>query len=250
MARRIDLVRHPDKEGDAAGIYLGNNAQITEKGWREADVIVERLAGLPHEHIMSSEIGRARELAQLYAKRLKYKHATSTPLLNEIDKPQFLAGLKRTDPIHVGVMQIIRASFESGKIPELTDELQQMISERLSLNLPRVIQVKSRRELEDDMRALFTLFSGLSRTSVLCVSHAKMIAAIVHWVYKNEKTLTGFYEEADRALKIDTTGITTLTLEPDRRTGEIRWHILRINDTEHYDRHMTDELNALVKRLT
>lgn len=248
MANRIDLVRHPDKEGDAEGLYIGPDARITERGWQEAEVVVERLSRLPHELIMCSQVPRAIGLAKMYAERLKYEHLEPNALLNEIDKPRFLRGLLRADPIHVGVMQTIRDCFDSGQPPELSDALHGMIEAQLGLTLPRRIHVKDRAQLEAETRALFRFIEARPEEAVLGVSHAKRIASLVHWTYRNG-TLERFYEEADKNLTIDTTGITTLVRKPDRRTKKMRWQVLTVNDTSHYEEATTRKFLEMIGRL-
>lgn len=249
MANRIDLVRHPDKEGDREGVYRGADAKITEQGWREAEVVIERLVSFPHERIVSSEIPRAKALAELYARRLGYERIDHLAFLNEIDKPKFLVGLERTDPIHVEVMQTIRDCFDSGKLPMLSDRLRDDIRHRLGLDLPPCIKVKGRAEVEAETAIAFKAFRAYTESSILVVCHAKRIASYVHWVYKNCRTLEGFYGEADQNLTIDTTGITTLLWKRDRRTGEMRWHVGAVNDTAHYEAAKNREFEQLVKAL-
>lgn len=248
MANRIDLVRHPDKEGDAEGRYIGPDARITKKGWEEAEILVDRLAQLPHELVICSQISRAIGLAEMYVDRLAYEDFEPTPLLNEIDKPKFLRGLLRSDPIHVGVMQTIRDCFDSGEPPMLNETLHELIRSQLQLKLPRRIQVKSRADLEIETRALFRYVEARPEEAILGVSHAKRIASLVHWTYCNG-TLERFYQEADKNLTIDTTGITTIVRKPDRRTGTMRWQVLSVNDTSHYEEATTRRLIRMIEAL-
>jgi hypothetical protein len=94
--------------------------------------------------------------------------------------------------------------------------------------------VKTRRELEEETKRAFATVEAYPWESIVLVCHAKRIASYVHWVYRNG-TLEGFYKEADRHLLLDTTGVTILSRRPDRRTGEVRWHIGTVNDFSHYN---------------
>ena len=249
MANRIDLVRHPKKEGENEGLYLGTQAQITSEGWEETEVLINRLMRMPHDVVVTSQIPRAIQLARVYAERLGNPEPESFEFFNEIDKPQWLVGLHRSDPIHVRVMKTIRDSFDSARVPLLTTDLQQEIACRLGLDLPLRINVKGRRALEAQMQRIFNYFDSLDANTALCVTHAKLIGAILHWQNSGQKSLKGFYQTTDRNYKFHTTGITTLVREPDRRTGELHWHIEAVNDTSHYDAAKHQELEELLKQL-
>jgi broad specificity phosphatase PhoE len=216
MANTWILIRHPDKEGDAKGIYAGNLASITAKGELEITDVIDRLLLWDDkpDMVLTSSIPRAVALGRYVAAALDIRNVVSTPIFNEIDKPQSLVGLRRDSPEHEGVMGAVRELFDSNQVPE-------------------GVPVKSREEVEEETREAFSLIENLSCETVLLVSHAKRIASYVHWVWENCETLEGYYRKSDRNLKVDTTGITVLKRLPDRRTGEVHWHIQSLNDTSH-----------------
>lgn len=253
MADRIDLVRHPDKDGDAEGIYLGWNATISNRGAEEAEYVVRRLGQFPHELIVSSQIPRAITLAKMYGERLNVPVMTD-PLFNEIAKPQFLVGLHREDPIHIEVTRIIRDAFDDDGEALLPADLQKRIWDQLGLAVDAKLKIENRTDLERRVENIFRRFDVLRREdsvqvhSALIVSHAKLIAAIIQ--YGMCGTLRGFYSQGDRVLKINTTGITTFVREPDRRPPyDSIWKIANVNDTAHIDRSMEDKLHGLAHQL-
>ena len=212
MANRWIIVRHPHKEGEDEGIYLGDAARTTEKGKAQAEVLIERLQRFDPDGVVSSAIPRAAELAEMFGKRLE-RPVLVDPIFNEIGKPSFFVGLSRTDPLYTSVLEEIREGFDDDRIPE-------------------GVSVKTRSELEEETKRAFATVEAYPWETIVLVSHAKRIASYVHWVYRNE-TLEGFYREADRNLILDTTGLTILARKPDRRTGEVRWHIDTVNDFSH-----------------
>lgn len=252
MANRVDIVRHPTKVGEDEGIYLGWDAQVSERGWWEAEVVVKRLAEMPHDLIACSELPRSQALAKMYGDRLGLPVQTY-PILNEIKKPAYLVGLQRTDPIHVQVTKIIRDAFAEDRVPMLTEELQVEIKKRQGINAPLEIPIESRQMLEEKAAKTFLQFEnftnkdGTQVQSTLAISHAKNIASLLQFALLG--TLKGFYTGFDRNLKVSNTGISTFIREPDRRTGELIWKVGSVNDTSHIDRDTTANLQAIVGKL-
>jgi broad specificity phosphatase PhoE len=216
MANTWILIRHPDKEGDAEGIYLGDKAQITPRGELQITDVLDRLkhwAEKP-EIVLSSKLPRTEALALHVAEVLGIEKAEPNQLFNEIDKPQSLVGLRRNSREHERIMREVRRLFDQNRTP-------------------KGVSVKRRTQVQRDVREAFTHIENLPHDIALTVSHAKRIAAYVHWVWKGCKTLRGYYAETDRTLKFDTTGVTVLKRIPNRRTGRLHWHVQTINDTSH-----------------
>ena len=234
MANTWILIRHPNKVGDDEGLYLGDTADITDSGWQQMPLVTDRLKLLHPDAITCSLFPRAITLADHIAAQLGVETVLKHGLFNEIAKPRFLIGMRRDDPIHIEVMQAIRDQFDDDTIP--TDLL-------------RGEKIERRSELEDRVRKAFQYVESLPLAEVvLTVSHAKFIAALVHWLWENG-TLKGYYPKADRSLKISTTGITILSREPNRRTGEIEWLIKTINEEAHIDAGEYEALASLLRNV-
>ncbi len=231
MANTWICIRHPDKVGDKEGVYLGNQATITEKGRSQINEIIKRLASwnIKPEMVLGSSLERSVLLAKHVAFHLNLPVHTNQ-LFNEIDKPEFLVGERRTSRVHEQTMRAIRKLFDENKVPP-------------------GVRVKKRTELERETRETFKCIEQFSCDTVLLVGHAKRIASYAHWILKNEKTLRGYYQEADRNLVFDTTGITIFVRKPDRRTGRIHWHIQSLNDTAHAEYEENTDLIELAKKL-
>lgn len=236
MANKLILIRHPDKAGDNEGVYLGNTALITEQGERQIPLVIGRLRLLVPEAVTCSIFPRAVLLAERIAGELKLPVPIRSEFFNEIDKPQFLVGMRRDDPVHVEVMQAIRDQFDEDRVPT---------------ELLRGESIKSRTELEEEIRRTFVFVenfsygSPISPHTLLAVTHAKRIAAILHWLY-HKGSLKGYYQTTDEVLKISTTGITILTREPNRRTNELQWHIRTVNEEAHMEVGLEQEFQQLL----
>jgi len=242
MANIWVLIRHPDKVGDKEGIYFGDTATITEFGRQQMTLVIARLKLLCPAVVTCSMFPRAVMLAEHIAAELGLGEPVQTGLLNEIDKPRFLIGLKRTDPLHQDVMQAIRDGWDADTVPE---------------HLLRGEKIRSRSEVEHDLDRLFTMVEGFLPTHhapapevMLSVSHAKTIAAIGQKILSKDGSLVGYYDMADRAFKVSTTSITILKRRPNRRTGELQWHIQTWNEESHTDIGFDEELRSIIKDVT
>lgn len=239
MANVLILIRHPKKMGDEEGIYLGDLAEITQEGEQELPLVTARLKLIGPTALICSMFPRAYTLAKYIATELGLGLPIQLRQLNEIDKPQFLRGRKRRGRLHTRVMRTIRRLWNANKVPT---------------ELLRGEKIRTRKEVERDIKYLFRFVENFSlphgdpETDIVCaVSHAKTIAAIVHWVYRGDGTLLDYYEQADRALKVNTTGITILRREPNRRTGKIEWVIDTTNERSHTEIGHDEELRSLIK---
>lgn len=229
MRQILLLLRHPEKEDDLDGIYRGHEAKITERGLRQVEAVTSMLVDLQIDAILSSALMRTGLMAAHIADRLQ-RPVTIEPLLNELDKPKHLIGKRYDHPEARALMQEHRDRFDEDHVPEGSG-------------------LQSRSMLEQEMRDLFTRIERMPQHRILAVTHAKRIAACRHWVYKGERTLEGYYREADRTLLIENTDIFVLIRQPDRRTGEPHWHIgslesLRRADDGLFDSALLDSLAA------
>lgn len=236
MAKKVIFIRHPHKVGDDEGIYPGDTAEIAPQGYKEMQLVIPRLRLLNPTVILSSIMPRAKTLAQFVSRELGFPEPYYWPYLNEIEKPQFLAGLRRDDPEAQRVMRAIRDQWDADTVPT---------------ELLRGVRIRRRTEVEQDIRMLLKQIRLLQPSQVfpvtdvvLCVSHAKTIAAIGQMVF--EDTLLGYYQKADRAFKVSTTGITILTFEPNRRTGQGDWAIETWNEKVHIEQGVEDELISIL----
>ena len=217
MANTWIMIRHPHKEGDAEGMYYGNESGITPEGYLQITEVIDRLRkwNQTPQLVTTSTLPRAYIPAKAIAHTLRVP-VVPADLFDEIDKPAVLVGKRRSSREHIRVMRLVRALFDENKVPE-------------------GIHVKRRTQLETQTRQAFRYIEQLPCETVLTMSHAKRIASYLHWVLKNEKTLRGYYAESDPNFTIDTMGITVLRRKPDRRTGHIHWHVQTVNDTAHAD---------------
>ena len=83
---RLLIVRHgdPDYEHDT----------LTEKGWREAELLSERLSKLPVKEFYVSPLGRAKDTASLTLQKMNREAMSVAQGVRHEDRPTGLLGSK------------------------------------------------------------------------------------------------------------------------------------------------------------
>ena len=79
------FVRHGESEGNAARVFTGQtDSPLTARGREQAAAVAEELAQVKFDRIVSSDLSRTRDTADVIAKRLG-KPVEIVPELREID---------------------------------------------------------------------------------------------------------------------------------------------------------------------
>jgi broad specificity phosphatase PhoE len=79
------FVRHGESEGNAARVFTGHtDSPLTERGRQQAAAVAEELAQVKFDRIVSSDLSRTRDTADVIAKR-QGKAVEIVPELREID---------------------------------------------------------------------------------------------------------------------------------------------------------------------
>lgn len=79
------FVRHGESEANAAGRFAGQtDSPLTERGRQQAEAVAEVLAGVDFDHVISSDLSRARDTAEAIARR-QGRSVEVYPDLREID---------------------------------------------------------------------------------------------------------------------------------------------------------------------
>src|SRR5437879_8293186 len=79
------FVRHGESEGNAARVFTGQtDSPLTERGRQQAEAVADELAGVKFDRIVSSDLSRTRDTADVIAKRHGMR-VEVVPELREID---------------------------------------------------------------------------------------------------------------------------------------------------------------------
>ena len=79
------FVRHGESEGNAARVFTGQtDSPLTERGRQQAEAVADKLASVKFDRIVSSDLSRTRDTADVIAKRHGMR-VEVVPELREID---------------------------------------------------------------------------------------------------------------------------------------------------------------------
>lgn len=97
MTRRLLLVRHGETDWNAAGRFQGHtDVELNEQGRAQARALAERLHGRPITGVVSSDLRRARETAEIVSEHLAVPLVAIDPELRERSYGSF-EGLTRDE---------------------------------------------------------------------------------------------------------------------------------------------------------
>lgn len=234
IPKKVFFIRHPHTGDEEDKIYRGDHAEITQKGWEQAEMVANRIADIGGiTHIVTSTLLRSRDLTSVIANRCNalalpesVVKVIQSDLFVECRKPSELVDLPRGAPHPTRVMRRIRRLFD--RHYRYSDE-------------------ENRWRLEFRVFRAFRMLAALDAECVVVVTHGKFLRAL--WHYQYEHSLRGFYIKADRLMRHDHTGITVFSLEPAHRSGSLQWNLVSWNDVAHTEAFVPSQvLRALAAR--
>ncbi len=96
MSKTIYFVRHGESETNAEKVYKGSAVGITQKGQRQAEFIAERVSGIPVDVVISSDLERAKQTAEIIVQKIQ-KPIEFSPLFRERRRPSEQLGKSWSD---------------------------------------------------------------------------------------------------------------------------------------------------------
>lgn len=108
--KKIYFVRHGATEGNEKEEYQHVNIELSELGLKQAAFVAERFKAIPLDTIITSDMTRASQTAGVISKVVG-KAVVHSSLFQEILRPTFVRGKKKTDPEVVKVMEDVKANF-------------------------------------------------------------------------------------------------------------------------------------------
>jgi len=213
----VIFIRHPHTNEEHDGIFRGDHAEVTDKGKTEARLVAERIANLSLvTHIVTSTLPRSQQLAKTIALAVA-QHGLSMPafipsdLFVEIKKPTEFLDVHRKHP------EVVRISHRMRRLFDLDY---------------RYSDEENRWRVELRLFHALRLLSELDARYVVVVTHGKFMRALWHFLYRGGR-FRRFYQEADRVLELEHTGIVICRMRPSFRTGTIQWNLSSWNDVGH-----------------
>ena len=208
--KKVYFVRHGESERNANGMVSSNDTSLTDKGREQAVAASERCAKLPIEVILSSEMKRAKETADIISQKIGTK-IEIFPFLHERRRPSGQMNRTHSDPEYLKIQADIDANFDKPGWRH-SDE-----------------------ESFDDLKAralkILNLLEGREEENILVVAHGFILRLIIACVIMGpELTPTAGYRFI-QAMRTENSGITILKYDQDRK--EAPWRLWVYNDHAH-----------------
>lgn len=204
---KVYFVRHGESEFNVNNLHQHPEVPLTEKGEEQAAFIAKRLEEIKINHMFASPYMRARQTAEIVAKRIKKKIEFSD-LIVELNRPSELVGFSYTDP---------QALLIKEKIKEHLLEPDWHYSDEENF-----YDFKKRA-----MKFISLLEKRFSNESVLVVTHGHILRMMIAVMFDSDITPELFH----RFEIFFMTRNTGLTLVEKKK--ETPWRLLTWNDHAH-----------------
>ena len=96
--KTIHFVRHGESEGNVGEVWQNESALLTEHGREQAVLLARRLVSTPIDVIISSDMKRALQTADIIADHIK-REVLHSPLFNERRRPSEQLGNLKSDEV-------------------------------------------------------------------------------------------------------------------------------------------------------
>ncbi|MES2437012.1 MAG: histidine phosphatase family protein [Patescibacteria group bacterium] len=104
--KHIYFVRHGSTPGNESKLYKVETEPLSENGIKQAEFVAKRFQTIPIDTIVSSEMTRAAQTAEVIAKELG-KEIIYTKLFQEIMRPSIVRNRSQKDPDVEAIMKAI-----------------------------------------------------------------------------------------------------------------------------------------------
>ena len=202
---KVYFVRHGETKYNVLQAHQPEDAELSELGIKQAEILAKRFSKIPIDIIYSSPMKRARQTAEIINRYLK-KEIIYSDFLKERKGPSEFIG-KRTDSAEVLEINKIRNLHEDDPLWHYSDE-------------ENFIEYKERVE------KFLNLLSKVKKENILVVTHGGPIKMMVFLMMDNNFTPQTFYRFSN-LFKLDNTGITFC--ERDKKG----WLVFAFNDHSH-----------------
>ena len=210
--KTVYLVRHGQSEHNAAPIYQGDTARLSDAGHHQAEVLANRLAKVEFEALIASPFTRAAQTAEHIAEKTG-KQITYSDLFTEARKPTSIQGKPYTDEIASHEWREWRRSLkESGYRTEDAENVDDII--------------------ERGKQALAYILARPEKTLVVA-THGYFIRVLVAEALLGNMLTAELIQPFLNNIGTENTGITVLRYK-DAFEEEPAWRLWTLNDHAHF----------------
>ena len=203
---KLYLVRHGQSNGNLSKRHQHSDTPLSDLGKQQAKELAKRFATIPIDIILTSHYDRARETAEIVATSID-RIVETNELLCEIKRPSEIEGKLTSDPLAVDIKDKIKANIHNSNW-HYSDE--ENVFDLIARAKDFLLSQESRKE-----------------TSILAVSHGRIIEAIVGTVVLGDALTPLIFDQIKDSMYLSNTGITVL------EKTDNQWHLLTWNDNAH-----------------
>jgi|TARA_Y100000310_G_scaffold345555_1_gene466456 probable phosphoglycerate mutase len=210
MKKKVYFVRHGESEDNAKKIFHGASSRLSKLGVEQAEFVAERFTKLPVDIVLSSNLGRAQETAEIITKRIR-KELVVSDLFQELIRPSELNGRTIDDPVTVQAKKEINDHAHDPKW-HYSDE-------------------ENFTEFRDRLKKAFLFIEERPEENIAVVSHYNAIRMLLTVMLDPEAT-PELFQQVYSLFHIQNTGITVYErgfnkIDPDN------WKLVTWNDHAH-----------------
>lgn len=208
--KKVFFVRHGESEANVTPVFQDSYSPLTARGKEQAQFMAKRASRLPIEGIISSSMTRARETADIIARRCE-KDMTESDVFVERKKPTVISGEPFSNTSAQDIHERwIESLFVSGMYVEDGENFD---------------QIKARA-----IEALHYL-SQREETSIMVVTHGFFLRTIAACIFFGEALKDFELRTVVERLYIENTGLTVCAYDPD--LDGMPWWVHVWNDHAH-----------------
>ena len=206
MEMKVYFVRHGQTEFNAQNQYQPLDSSLSQKGIEQAQFVAKRLTDIQINVVLSSNLKRAIQTAEIINEKLQKEHIQIKEL-REAKRPSIFIGKNKADQF---VMDVMSLTEEHADDPSWHYSDEENFSD-----------VKSRA-----IKAL-QIIASRSEDHILVVTHGEFLRFILGILLIGESLTFLEYKHIQNVLKTTNTGITVCYYE------KTEWKLLTWNDHAH-----------------
>lgn len=210
MGKTIYFVRHGESESNASSTVHGPDALLTARGREQASYIAERATKLPFKAIVSSELPRARETADIISARTGVPVETA-PHFGEWRTPSARVGLGRADAVFLEIERQVRENFGRPGWRHSDEENFDDLSMRA--------------------RNAFAYLEARPEDELLVVTHGFFLRVLAALAVLRDSLDSASCHAFLRAFETENSGLSVFSYDPSRIRNP--WHVIIWNDQTH-----------------
>lgn len=209
--KRVYLVRHGETIANLEGILQGQSidSELSEKGITQAELVARRAQDLSFECILTSDLKRAHQTAEIISKRTHVPIAKACTELREFKFPSEFEGGSTTDPKRLAY----RAEQKT-----VTDPSWRHSDEETFADIYARAQAAER------------LFLDRPETELLVVTHGDFIKFLIGYFICGELLTPTVWSSVNYSFGISNTGI---TIAEEGTSNDTAWKLVTVNDYAH-----------------